>query len=94
VIKVNANQRYSTEGRTEALFIEWCQEVGVPYQRYSHRCDLPCGSTIGPITSAKLGVRSLDIGNPMWAMHSLRESAGVLDHQYLIRVLQHFFKAT
>jgi len=94
VIKVNANQRYSTEGPTEALFIEWCQEVGVPYQRYSHRCDLPCGSTIGPITSAKLGVRSLDIGNPMWAMHSLRESAGVLDHQYLIRVLQHFFKAT
>ena len=94
VIKVNANQRYSTESPTEALFINWCQEAGVPYQKYSHRCDLPCGSTIGPITSAKLGVRSLDIGNPMWAMHSLRESAGVFDHQYLIRVLQHFFKAT
>jgi Aminopeptidase I zinc metalloprotease (M18). len=65
----------------------------VPYQTYSHRCDLPCGSTIGPITSAKLGIRSIDVGNPMWAMHSLRESAGVLDHDYMIRVMKRFFAA-
>ncbi|MEQ1528837.1 MAG: M18 family aminopeptidase [Methylococcales bacterium] len=91
VIKVNASQRYSSESISEAQFINWCEQVNVPYQMYSHRCDLPCGSTIGPITSAQLGIRSVDVGNPMWAMHSLRESAGVLDHYYLIRVLKKFF---
>lgn len=91
VIKVNAGQRYSTESHSEALFANWCEEAGVPYQKYSHRCDLPCGSTIGPITSAKLGIRAVDVGNPMWAMHSIRESAGVLDHDYMIRVMRRFF---
>ncbi|WP_374090527.1 M18 family aminopeptidase [Methylomicrobium lacus] len=91
VIKANANRRYSSESVSTARFIHWCEEAGVPYQRYSHRCDLPCGSTIGPIASAKLGIRSVDIGCPMWAMHSLRESAGVLDHEYMIRVLKRFF---
>lgn len=93
VIKVNAGQRYSTESHSEALFVNWCEEAGVPYQKYSHRCDLPCGSTIGPITSAKLGIRSVDVGNPMWAMHSIRESAGVFDHAFMIKVLTHFFVA-
>jgi aspartyl aminopeptidase len=92
-IKINANQRYSSESVSEALFINWCQQANAPYQRYSHRCDLPCGSTIGPITSAKLGIRSVDIGNPMWAMHSLRESAGVYDHNHLINVFRTFFNA-
>ncbi|PPD46812.1 MAG: M18 family aminopeptidase [Methylobacter sp.] len=91
VIKVNANRRYSSESGSEALFANWCQESGVPYQYYSHRCDLPCGSTIGPIVSAKLGIRCVDVGNPMWAMHSIRESAGVLDHNYMISVLKRFF---
>ncbi len=91
VIKVNANQRYSTESISEAMFIDWCEQVDVPYQKYSHRTDIPCGSTIGPMTSAKLGVRTVDIGNPMWAMHSIRESAGVEDHFYLIKVLSYFF---
>lgn len=93
VIKVNANQRYSSESISQAMFIDWCKQANVPYQRYSHRCDLPCGSTIGPITSAKLGIRSVDIGNPMWAMHSIRESAGVFDHDYMIAVLKTFFLA-
>lgn len=91
VIKSNANRRYSTESQSAAQFMYWCDDVGVPYQRYSHRCDLPCGSTIGPIASAKLGIRSIDIGCPMWAMHSARESAGVFDHEFMIRVLKHFF---
>ena len=93
VIKTNANQRYSSEAISEAMFIDWCQQAVVPYQQYSHRCDLPCGSTIGPITSAKLGLRSIDVGNPMWAMHSIRESAGVDDHAYMVRVLKTFFSA-
>ena len=90
-IKVNVNHRYSSESISEAMFINWCDQANVPYQRYSHRCDLPCGSTIGPITSAKLGIRSIDVGNPMWAMHSIRESGGVLDHDYLTRALKTFF---
>jgi aspartyl aminopeptidase len=91
VIKVNVNHRYSSESISEAMFINWCNQAGVPYQYYSHRGDLPCGSTIGPITSAKLGVRSVDVGNPMWAMHSIRESAGVLDHDFMIKVLKTYF---
>ncbi|MDP3664255.1 MAG: M18 family aminopeptidase [Nitrosomonas sp.] len=91
VIKSNANRRYSSESVSTARFIQWCEEAGVPYQRYSHRSDLPCGSTIGPIASAKLGIRSIDIGCPMWAMHSIRESAGVQDHDYMIQVLKRFF---
>jgi aspartyl aminopeptidase len=91
VIKVNASRRYSSESGSEAIFAHYCQEAGVPYQFYSHRCDLPCGSTIGPIASAKLGIRCVDVGNPMWAMHSIRESAGVLDHNYMILALKRFF---
>ncbi len=91
VIKSNANRRYSSESISIARFIHWCEEAGIPYQRYSHRSDLPCGSTIGPIVSAKLGIRSVDVGCPMWAMHSIRESAGVQDHEYMIRVLKRFF---
>jgi aspartyl aminopeptidase len=92
VIKINANQRYATQCLSEAQFISYCQSAGVPFQKYSHPGNLPCGSTIGPITSAKIGVRSVDVGNPMWAMHSVRESAGVFDHDYMIRALRCFFK--
>ncbi len=93
VIKVNANHRYSSESLSAAMFAGWCEQAGAPYQTYSHRCDLPCGSTIGPITSAKLGIRSIDVGSPLWAMHSIRESAGVLDHDYMISVMKRFFSA-
>ncbi|MDO9425133.1 MAG: M18 family aminopeptidase [Methylobacter sp.] len=93
VIKVNANQSYSSESVSAAMFADWCEQAEVPYQTYSHRCDMPCGSTIGPITAAKLGIRSIDVGSPMWAMHSIRESAGVLDHDYMIRVMKRFFAA-
>ena len=91
VIKVNVNHRYSTESVSLALFVDWCEQAGVPYQKYSHRSDLGCGSTIGPITSARLGIRSVDVGSPLWAMHSIRESAGVSDHGYMISVMKRFF---
>jgi aspartyl aminopeptidase len=94
VIKINANHNYSSESVSAAMFVDWCEQACVPYQKYSHRCDMPCGSTIGPITSAKLGIRSIDVGNPMWAMHSIRESAGVQDHDYMIRVMKRFFAAS
>jgi len=87
VIKSNANQRYSTGAESAARFIALCEKAGVPVQQYAHRTDLGCGSTIGPIVSSRLGMSSIDVGSPMWAMHSLRESAGVLDHGYMIKAL-------
>lgn len=93
VIKTNVNQRYSTNADTAARFIQLCERAGVPYQQYAHRTDLGCGSTIGPILAAKLGVASVDVGNPMWAMHSVRESAGVADHLSMIKVLVEHFRS-
>ena len=87
VIKSNANQRYSTNADTAARFMAICEKAGVPCQQYAHRTDLGCGSTIGPIVAAQLGIPSVDVGSPMWAMHSIRESAGVLDHSYMIAAL-------
>lgn len=92
VIKINVNQRYSSDAETSARFMLLCEKAGVPYQQYAHRTDLGCGSTIGPIVSSALGMAGVDVGCPMWAMHSLRESAGVLDHHAMIKVLQAAFE--
>jgi len=91
VIKINGNHRYATNCISDATFANLCQQADVPFQRYAHRGDIPCGSTIGPISSAKLGITTVDVGNPMWAMHSARESAGVLDHGYMIKALNQFY---
>ena len=87
-IKVNAQQRYATDAPAEAAVAALARQADVPLQRYVHRNDLPCGSTIGPILGATLGVRTLDIGTPMWSMHSARESAGARDHPALLRLLR------
>ncbi len=87
VIKSNANQRYSTDAQSAARFMRYCEQAGVPCQQYAHRTDLGCGSTIGPIVAAQLGVASVDVGAPMWAMHSIRESAGVQDHLWMTQAL-------
>lgn len=91
VIKLNAKQRYATDAVGDAFFQALCERAGVPWQRYVHRTNLPCGSTIGPICAASLGLRTVDIGAPMWSMHSIRESAGAFDHGYMIRALSAFF---
>ena len=91
VIKSNANQRYSTGAESAARFMAICERAGVPCQQYAHRTDLGCGSTIGPIVAARLGIPAVDVGNPMWAMHSIRESAGVLDHGYMIAAMTEAF---
>ncbi len=90
VIKLNANQRYATNSETSAWFRLICQQVNVPVQSFIMRSDLACGSTIGPITAAELGVRTLDIGVPQFAMHSIREMAGSKDAHYLYMALQQF----
>ncbi|HEY2450445.1 MAG TPA: M18 family aminopeptidase, partial [Mycobacterium sp.] len=79
VLKVHPNLRYATDGRTAAAFALACQQAGVPLQRYEHRADLPCGSTIGPMTSARTGIPTVDVGAPQLAMHSAREFMGAND---------------
>ncbi|WP_045227027.1 M18 family aminopeptidase [Methyloterricola oryzae] len=92
VIKTNSNQRYATDSVSEAFFISLCESVNIGYQQYAHRTDLGCGSTIGPTIASRLGVSTVDVGNPMWAMHSCRESAGVVDHSSLIQVLKAYWE--
>ncbi len=93
VVKVNAQQRYATCARTAALFEDLCRQEDVPVQHYAHRTDLPCGSTIGPITATLLGMRTVDVGNPMLSMHSAREMAGARDPELMVRVLTRFLHA-
>ena len=90
-IKVNVKQRYATNGVTASLFKQICAAVDVPVQTFVSRSDLGCGSTIGPMTSAKLGVPTLDVGISQLAMHSCREVTGSEDPQRLTAVLTHFF---
>ena len=93
VIKLNANQRYATTGETSALFRCFAEAVDVPVQAFVVRTDMACGSTIGPLTAGELGVRTLDVGVPTFAMHSVRELAGSEDAWSLYRVLQQFNRA-
>src|ERR1700684_4505504 len=79
VLKVHPNLRYATDGRTAAAFALACRQAGVPLQRYEHRADLPCGSTIGPLTAARTGIPTVDVGAPQLAMHSAREFMGAND---------------
>jgi aspartyl aminopeptidase len=79
VIKTNANERYATTGETEAMFRAICERAEVPVQSFVIRQDMRCGSTIGPITSALLGARTVDVGIPMWGMHSTGEAVGAQD---------------
>jgi aspartyl aminopeptidase len=79
VLKVHPNLRYATDGRTAAAFALACRQAGVPLQRYEHRADLPCGSTIGPMTSARTGIPTVDVGASQLAMHSAREFMGAND---------------
>jgi len=92
VIKCNSNQRYATEGVSSAWFETLCQKAGASVQKFVARTDMGCGSTIGPITASNLGIRTVDVGNPMLSMHSIREMAGAHDHLPLINVFKEFFR--
>ncbi|NTV95167.1 MAG: M18 family aminopeptidase [Thiobacillus sp.] len=91
VIKTHVGQRYTTHAGTAARFMALCERAGVPCQQYAHRSDLACGSTIGPILAARLGIPGVDVGSAMWAMHSVRESAGAHDQAYMIGALGALF---
>jgi aspartyl aminopeptidase len=92
VIKQNVNARYSTEADSAALFVRLCEKAESPYQWFVNRSDLACGSTVGPMVAANLGIRSVDVGNPMLSMHSAREMCGSADHPHMTRVLGQFFR--
>lgn len=87
VLKVNANQAYATDARSGGWFTARCAEAGVPVQHFVTRADLPCGSTIGPLTATRLGISTVDVGAPMLAMHSRRELASVVDVPLMVAAL-------
>ncbi len=88
VIKLNANQSYASDAHTSGRFAALCARAGVEPQHFVSHSDLACGSTIGPITAARVGVRTVDVGNPMLSMHSCREMAGSADVQPMIDVMR------
>lgn len=87
VLKINHNLRYATDARGAAFFADACARAGVPLQRYVHRADLPCGSTIGPISAARTGILTIDVGAPQLAMHSAREMMAASDVDHYSRAL-------
>ncbi len=92
VIKINANQRYATNSETSGYFSNLCEQAKIPHQVFVNRTDMACGSTIGPLTAKEIGVRTLDVGVPTFAMHSIRELGGVDDAHHLHKALVKFYK--
>jgi len=88
VIKINNNQRYASNSISSSKFKQICEQNNIPTQTFVVRSDMGCGSTIGPITATELGIETLDIGAPQWAMHSIRETAGRQDCDYLYQALR------
>ena len=93
VIKYNANQRYATNSHTSSFFKILCEKADIPVQEFVMRSDLACGSTIGPLTAGHIGVQTVDVGVSSLAMHSIRETAGSLDAEYLFTALKIFFSS-
>ena len=93
VVKHNANQAYATDAGTAGWFVTRCREAGVEAQHFVTRADMPCGSTIGPLTATRLGIATVDVGMPMLSMHSIREQAAVADVDPMIDALAAHFAA-
>ncbi len=90
-IKINSNQRYATSSSTAAMFRRACEAANVPYQVFVSRNNVPCGSTIGPITATRLGIDTVDVGIPQLSMHSARELCGVIDPPSMASALRAAF---
>ncbi len=91
VIKYNSNQKYTSDADSGSVFELLCQQANVPYQKFVNHSDMAGGSTLGNISTGQLDIRSVDMGNPMLAMHSLRELCGVDDHYYASEVFKAFY---
>ena len=92
VIKISASQSYTTDSNSDAVYELICEKAGVPVQKFVNRSDAKGGSTIGPISSTHLNIRSVDMGSPTLAMHSIRELGGVRDHTYVTKSFEEFYK--
>ncbi|MGW6418575.1 M18 family aminopeptidase [Streptomyces sp. NPDC055055] len=92
ILKVNVNQRYATDGAGRAVFAAACEKAGVPWQSFVSHNDMPCGTTIGPITAARHGIRTVDIGVACLSMHSARELCGAEDPYLLANALVAFLE--
>ena len=91
VIKLNTSARYATESTTSSVFLRACEQAGVPAQWFVTRSDLACGSTIGPLTAAQLGIATVDVGVAQLAMHSCRELAGSHDPGWFVAAIGAYF---
>ena len=92
VVKFNANQKYTTDGVSEAVFHQICQKANVPVQHYANRSDLPGGGTLGNISGSHVSINTLDIGLAQLAMHSCYETAGTKDIDYMIDGMKAFYE--
>ncbi len=90
ILKVNVNQRYATDGSGRAVFVDACDRAGVPWQSFVSNNSMPCGTTIGPITAARHGIATVDIGVAILSMHSARELCGAEDPYLLANALSAF----
>ena len=91
VIKESANQKYTTDAFSRALFTCICKEAGVPVQTFANRSDVVGGSTLGNLSNTQVSVHAVDIGLPQLAMHSSYETAGIKDTGYAIEALKAYF---
>ena len=92
VIKIAANQSYTSDSMSIAVYESICKSAGIPVQKFVNRSDQRGGSTIGPISATQLNIPSVDIGNPILAMHSIRELGGVFDHYYAYKSFKEFYQ--
>ncbi|AJZ82011.1 MULTISPECIES: M18 family aminopeptidase [Streptomyces] len=92
ILKVNVNQRYATDGAGRAVFAAACERAGVPWQSFVSHNSMPCGTTIGPITAARHGIATVDIGIAILSMHSARELCGAQDPRLLAKALHAFLE--
>ena len=92
VLKTNSQKRYASDVYSSAQFKLLCEQSNILYQVFVSRNDMPCGSTVGPAVSASLGIPTVDIGEPMLSMHSIREMTAVKDHESMIKLVGTFYR--
>lgn len=91
VIKISANKKYTSDSDSTSICKKLCQLANIPYQIYVNRSDQKGGSTIGPVSATQLDISSVDIGNPLLAMHSIQELGGVEDHYYISKLFDRYY---